>query len=113
MSREQNEWLDKIAKLQNSGGKSLLHLDGREDISVSLRPDKSVTLGNFKADPLIPGGYLAHPITLRALKKDIFAVGDELFDDLAQVIVCEGCHRKIDKQFWHFCPHCETTFKAT
>lgn len=111
MSKEANQWLDQISGLQNAGGKSLLHLDGREDISVHLRADKSVTPGMFKADPLIPGGYLAHPVTLRALKKDIFAVGDEVFSDLEFITECTGCKRQIDIQFWHFCPHCEAPFK--
>ncbi len=111
MSKQANEWLEQISKLQNAGGKSLLHLDGREDISVPMRADKSVTPGMFKPDPLIPGGYLAHPTTLAALKKDIFAVGDEVFSDLEQLIDCEGCKRKVDIQFWHFCPHCEAPFR--
>lgn len=112
MSKQANEWLEKISSLQNAAGKSLLHLDGREDISIPLRADRSVTPGMFRPDPLIPGGHLAHPTTLAALKKDIFAVGDELFSDLEQIVDCDGCKRKIDTQFWHFCPHCESPFKS-
>lgn len=112
MSREANEWLEKISQLQNAGNNKLLALDDRQDISVSLRPNNAVSLGMFRPDPLIPGGYIAHPVTLRALKKDIFAVGDELFEDLAQPYTCERCASALDRQFWHFCPYCEAHFKA-
>lgn len=111
MSREANEWLDKISQLKNAADKRLLALSERQDISVSLRPNNSVSLGMFRPDPLLPGGYIAHSTTLRALKKDIFAVGDELFSDLEDPYQCEQCASALDRQFWHFCPYCEAPFR--
>ncbi len=74
--------------------------------NVQIRPDKTVSLGNFKPDPLIPGGYTAHPTTIRAMKKDIFVAGND--SEITEIpYICEGCKRQLDIQFWNFCPYCE------
>ena len=31
----------------------------------------------------------------------------EGFEDLEDITNCESCSAKLDRQFWHFCPHCE------
>lgn len=106
-----NKLLEKLTEATNAGGKSHFNIAAREDIQVQIRPDSTVRPAMFLPDPLIPGGYKAHPVTIRALRKDIFAAGEELFEDLEDLITCESCQHQIDRQFWHFCPYCEAKFK--
>ena len=100
----------KLQQVANAAGKKHFDSTPCQSISLSLRPDKKVPRAKFSPDPLRPGGHLAHPTTLRALRKDIFAAGDELFEDLEDIVQCVGCSRQLDRQFWIFCPHCETAF---
>lgn len=76
---------------------------------VNLRPNKDVAPALFKPDPLLPGGWIAHPVTIRAVKADIFMAGDD-FIDLEALYTCESCKKELDIQFWNFCPHCEKEF---
>jgi hypothetical protein len=79
-----------------------------ETSQVDIRPDKDVTLGKFRPDPQNPSGYIAHPTTIRAMKKDIFMAG-EGFEDLEMHYRCYSCHTTLDLQFWNFCPFCEAS----
>ena len=64
----------------------------------------------FKPHPFEPNTYLAqHPVTIRAMKKDIFAAGSELFEDLEDIVSCSSCFQELDRQFWWFCPYCESS----
>ncbi len=80
-----------------------------EDIQVNIRPDKTIAQGLFKEDPLLMGGFKAHPITIRAVRKDIF-FADMDFIDLEIKYQCQSCRNELDLQFWHFCPFCEASF---
>jgi hypothetical protein len=102
-----------LKRLTNAVDQPLLRLDLVDEVKLSLRPDRSVSPAKFRPDPLIPGGYLAHPVTLRAVRKELFSVGAEEFLDLETLIVCESCRTEIDAQFWHFCPFCEASFKIS
>ncbi len=95
----------------NAGGKAHFNLSARQDIQVNIRPDATVQPAMFIPDPLLPGGYKAHPVTIAALKKDIFAAGSELFEDLEDLVTCDSCQHELDRQFWHFCPYCEAKFR--
>lgn len=106
-----NKLLENLENAINAAGKQHFNISQREDISVNIRADDSVRPAMFLPDPLIPGGYKAHSLTIRALRKDIFAAGNELFEDLEDLITCESCQHKIDRQFWHFCPYCEAKFR--
>lgn len=88
-------------------GKQHFSPETEQEIKVTIRPDKSVLPAKFIADPLNVGGYKAHPVTIRALRKDIFTAGDELFEDLEQWSICTSCNKSLDLQFWIFCPYCE------
>lgn len=85
-------------------------IDDPEAYQIQIRPDKTVSPGKFLNDPILPGGYKAHPTTIRAMRKDIFVGTTEVFEDLAFIINCESCKTEIDVQFWHFCPYCEAQF---
>lgn len=101
---------EKLMGATNSvGGQHFI--DDPEDIKVQIRPDKNISPGKFVMDPIIPGGYKAHPTTIRAMRKDIFVGSSELFSDLELLIQCASCKTEIDVQFWHFCPFCEAKFE--
>lgn len=107
---DENQILEYLKQLENAAGQSFINFEQPQEFSVNIRPNNSVTLGKFKADPLLPGGYIAHTQTIRALKKDIFMAGDD-FVDLEQIIQCESCKTQVDMQFWYFCPHCGEKFR--
>ncbi len=81
-----------------------------DDIQVSIRPDESVPAAMFKPDPLNPQGYIANSLTIRAMRPDIFVIGDSL-DDLELLYNCPSCNQTSDKQFWKCCPYCASAFK--
>ncbi|GAB4025337.1 MAG: hypothetical protein Fur0010_28540 [Bdellovibrio sp.] len=103
---------EELKLLQNAANLPLLDTDNVEEVKVNIRPDSSVSPAMFVPDPLIPGGYKAHPITIRAMKKDLFFVSSEGFADLEQIVPCKGCNRDIDAQFWNFCPYCEAPLSS-
>jgi hypothetical protein len=85
--------------------------DFEEHYNVKINPDRSVRQGLFIPNPLIPNEYRAHPITIRAMRKEIFMGGDD-FVDLECLYTCTSCKTEIDIQFWYFCPFCEASFPA-
>ena len=84
-----------------------------EEYQVRLKPDKSVSRAKFLPIPGEPGIYKAHPVTIRAMRKDLFVGGAEMFEDLEAPYTCHSCQASLDLQFWLFCPYCETEPKAT
>jgi hypothetical protein len=100
---------EKLKKTTNAAGKP--HFDPNyEEIKVKITPDQQMNPGKFKPDPLSPGHYVAHPVTIRAMRKDIFSAGSDEFLDLEESYICKKCKSELDLQFWHFCPYCETKF---
>lgn len=100
---------DEVAKylksLKNAGGLPLVNNNYQEE-KVRLLVRNSVSPAMFIPHESIPNTYYANSTTIRALKKDIFMAG-EGFEDLEDITNCESCSAKLDRQFWHFCPHCE------
>jgi len=105
-----NSLYEKLMDTKNAAEKPLLSRSPSETHKVQLRPDSTIRKAHFKPDPFISGGYLAHPVTIRAVRLDIF-VGGEGFDDLECLYICQSCHEQMDLQFWKFCPYCEAPFK--
>lgn len=89
--------------------KPAFDMQNAQNFSVDLKPDKSVSRGNFKPNPDHERGYLAHPSTIAALKKDIFVTDVDL-QDYSLEIDCPSCKTKLDLQFWKFCPFCDSPF---
>jgi hypothetical protein len=89
--------------------KQVFHSSPDQIARVKLRPNKDVPSALFKPDPLIPGGYIAHPTTISAVRKEIF-MGGEDFIDLELLYICTKCQHELDLQFWNFCPYCEASF---
>ncbi len=81
-----------------------------EERQVNIRRDDSISPGMFKPDPLNPGHYKAHEVTIRAMRKDLFVAGSDEFIDLEKPYTCQKCGQNLDIQFWIFCPFCEASF---
>lgn len=104
-----DELKDKLSKENWYHQKQYFDLENHTESEVQILPDKSVNLGNFRPSKIQPGTYYAHPTTIKAMKKNIFVAGN--IDELAEAIICHSCQAELDKQFWHFCPYCESGFK--
>ncbi len=106
---------DKIKKIKQEswgGAKPYFDLSNPQEEEVQILPDKSISPGMFKPNPSKQSQYFAHPTTIKALKKNIFLAGNDWEGSgILTEITCSGCKRKLDKDFWHFCPFCETQFE--
>jgi hypothetical protein len=109
--KDPNTILTFIKKLENAFDQPLLDLNRREDVKVSIRVDEKVGPAMFKPDPFIPNGYIANLLTIRAMRADLFVLGnsDDSLDDLSSEYEC-ACGAKLDVQFWKMCPHCARSF---
>lgn len=111
MSKDKDKFFNKLKAETWENQKPYYDLSNPQEERIQIIPDKSVSPGMFRPDKEMPGKFFAHPTTVKAMKKDIFLTGD-YFEVLgiATVITCSGCKREIEKEFWHFCPFCETKF---
>jgi hypothetical protein len=75
------------------------------EYKVQLRIDETISPGMFKPDPLIPGGFKANSLTIRAMRKDVFVL-DSLMTELEEYMTCSSCSKNFDLQFWSLCPFC-------
>jgi hypothetical protein len=101
--------LEKLKTYNNAGNLPLFDTDYHENHQVNVIPDKAVAPAMFIPDKLDPKKFRAHPVTIRAMRKDLF-MGGEDFVDLECLITCASCKKELDVQFWHFCPYCEASF---
>jgi hypothetical protein len=101
--------LEDIKSLENQINEPQYNLNQGQKLEVNIRVDESVASGLFKPDPKLEGGWIANELTFRAMKKDIFALDEELID-LQEKYSCLSCKCDLDKQFWNFCPHCGSQF---
>lgn len=102
-----------IKELENAVAQPLLDLERRQDIQIKIRVDEKIAPAMFKPDPLIPGGFIANSLTIRAMRPDIFVLGDsaeDALEDLSLTHIC-ACGKSLDVQFWKFCPYCSRDIK--
>ena len=104
-----NQALEIIREIENMVGQPNFDLEQREDIKIQIRVNEAVGPAMFRPDPLVPGGYIANSLTIRAMRPDIFVLGDSL-DDLSAPSAC-ACGKELDVQFWKICPHCAREIK--
>lgn len=105
-----NDALERIKQIENTIGQPNFDLETREDIQVKIRVNEDVSPGMFKPDPLIPGGFIANSLTIRAMRPDIFVLGDSL-EDFSAMYAC-ACGKELDVQFWKICPFCAREIKS-
>lgn len=97
----------KIQALKNCIDQSLYSSHPIETHQVKLVPNKLIQITQFVPIPGLTGQFHAHPDTINALREDIFALGEELFDELASKYQCHSCQNVLDLQFWKHCPFCQ------
>jgi hypothetical protein len=102
--------LEKVKNIQNAVDAPHYNTEQAKDIQVNIEVDNSIEHGLFKPHPEKTGTWLASEQTFRAMKKNIFALDEEMLD-LADNIICESCKKTVDKQFWFFCPYCGASYK--
>ncbi len=95
--------------MENLAGLPAYDLEDRDDIKVNIRLNENVGPARFKPDPLIPGGFMANSLTIRAMKPDIFVLGNSV-DELVRDYDCQ-CGEQFDLQFWKLCPFCARDIK--
>lgn len=105
------EAIKRIQDIENMVGKPHYDLRNTQEFKVNLRVDNALEHAKFKPDPKNQGGWICSEQTYRAMKKNIFALDDDLIE-FADNYKCESCSEIIDRQFWHFCPHCGESFKT-
>jgi hypothetical protein len=107
--KDPNRVLDIVKQIENMVEQPNFDLNQREDIKVKIRVNESVAPAKFKPDPFIPGGYIANSLTIKAMRPDLFVLGDSL-DDLSAPYTC-ACGEEFDVQFWKICPYCARDIK--
>jgi hypothetical protein len=101
--------LVKLKSYTNAINTQLFDTEFHETHQVQIIPDKSIPAAKFISDKLDPKKFRAHPVTIKAMRKELF-MGGEDFVDLECLVTCASCKTECDVQFWHFCPYCEASF---
>lgn len=101
---------EKLKTYSNAANLPLFSPDYHESFNVNIKPDTGIARAKFIPDPLQPNIFRAHPVTIKAMRKELFMGGVD-FVDLECLRICDSCKHEIDLQFWHFCPYCEASFK--
>lgn len=102
--------LERIKKMKSAVDTQLFKVDQEESVQFKVHIDNSLPHGRFFKSEVFPGEWRASEQTYKAMKKDIFALGESL-DELKEPYQCFGCRKELDKQFWHFCPYCGERFR--
>ena len=97
-------------ELTNAGNLPLVDKVPEVEAKVSLLPDATISPAKFKKHPQFERVWYAHPQTIRAVRPDVFVLGEEGMEDFIKVVECEKCRAELDLQFWKHCPYCETFF---
>jgi hypothetical protein len=102
--KDPHQIIEALRELEKQTEQPQYDLERRQDVKINLRIDESISPAKFKPDPLIPGGFVANSLTIRAMRSDLFVLGDSI-DDLSLNLKC-SCGQEIDVQFWKLCPYC-------
>ncbi len=102
--RDPNKVIEAIKQFEKWIEQPNFDLERRQDVKINLRVDEKISPAMFRPDPLIPGGFVANSLTIRAMRSDLFVLGDSI-DDLSAPHECE-CGKELDVQFWKLCPYC-------
>jgi hypothetical protein len=104
--------LDQIKRIENCVDKQMFNTQQEQKYEINIKVDNTISHGVFVPSKVFPGQWRASEQTFRAMKKDIFALGnsEEMLDEIAQPYKCHSCQTNLDKQFWKFCPYCGELF---
>lgn len=103
----QKTW-DEIKNLSDAYQRTAYALDHQQNFSIQIIPDESIGASKFKPHPTQSNSYLAHPLTIYAMRHDIFVLGDDVvFTD----VECERCRKVVEKECWKVCPFCAGNLK--
>lgn len=108
---EVRQTLKRIEALKNAANMNLVDINRPETHELKITVNNKVKHGMFYPHPDNPGEWYATDQTYKAMKKNIFAVGDSI-DELKEPYTCSSCKSDLDKQFWHFCPYCGKSFEV-
>lgn len=101
--------LDKINSIENMVDRPMYNIQAPEEKKVEIKVDNKVEHGKFLPSKAIPDLWYASEQTYRAMKKNLFATGDNI-DEISEPYTCHSCKSQLDKQFWNFCPFCGQSF---
>ena len=101
--------LEKINSIENMVDRPMYQINKPEQTKIEIKVDPKVEHGKFVPSKIVPHLWYASEQTYRAMKKDIFATGDNI-DELIEAYQCYSCKTDLDKQFWYFCPFCGQRF---
>jgi hypothetical protein len=110
LKNDLNTFVDHLKNTTNMTGQKMFNLDQPTHNQANIKPDKAVAISKFKPHPFLLNTYLAHPQTIKAMRKDIWVLGEELYE-ISLNKKCKSCHEQLDIQFWLHCPFCETAFE--
>jgi hypothetical protein len=99
-----NKILKSISEIENMAGGPSFDLNQGQEIKINIRVNEKIAPAMFKADPFLPGGYIANSLTIRAMRENIFVLGESI-DELSDLYICH-CGKEMDIQFWKLCPYC-------
>lgn len=102
--------LEQIKKMKSAVDTQLFKTDQEETLQFKVHIDNSLPHGKFFPFEDKPNEWKASEQTFKAMKKNIFALGDSV-DELSQPYTCFSCKSSLDKQFWNFCPFCGERFR--
>ncbi|MAZ48443.1 MAG: hypothetical protein CME65_07765 [Halobacteriovoraceae bacterium] len=108
--QEAQKTLEKIKSFKNLAGAREYNTSTSEVFQLEIKVDNSVPHGQFIPSQIYPGQWRASEQTFKAMKKDLFALGDSI-DEIKEPYQCDSCDSSLDRQFWHFCPFCGASFK--
>jgi len=106
---EVRQTLKRIEAMKNAVDMPLFKSEEQEQINLHIKVDNSLPHGEFFPSKIYPGQWRATEQTFKAMKKNIFALGDDV-DELKEEYTCSSCKNILDKQFWNFCPFCGERF---
>lgn len=100
-----NEQLNRLKNVENSVGQQHFDHNNATETDVKLLVNEKISPAKFKPHPFLVNTYEANSLTIKAVRKDLFAAGSELFADLEVKHEC-SCGKLLDLQFWKLCPYC-------
>lgn len=103
-----NRQIERIKKIENAAGQPHINTEHGQDEEVKLLVDETISPAMFKPHPFLINTYLANSLTIKAVRKELFSVGDDHIVDLELIAECQ-CGKTNDLQFWKLCPHCGKT----